>query len=295
MGVRMSKGTESISMNATAPVKLRGKTLIPSKVPAVTVFNTLKHKHTIQHFYRRSLKIQYFWTGLRANYDPWVFSWTQANTRKLFEEQRHHKDPAAVNQMLRDVEEGLDSIPPYDAHLYHWQGPYASKFQHDWIQDSEYGRWFEGCMLYGDGWIEYSMDEHYTKLKIEQIKHKFEAQLQGVRKQMSEDFLLFYGMKKEFERECRWEIAHYKKTVHRSWTQRMWEWPYIYPKEIEAAGAWGDPMRSASSPDLEDMAQWCRDEEKIWDKDLICTMRFTTMPVASYIPWCPGKIHDFTL
>ena len=54
-------------------------------------------------------------------------------------------------------------------------------------------------------------------------------------------------------------------------------------------------MRSASSPDLEDMAQWQRDEEKIWDKDLICTMRFFSMPIPSYIPWCPGRIHDFAV
>ena len=90
-------------------------------------------------------------------------------------------------------------------------------------------------MLYGDGWIEYSMDEHFTKLKIEEIKHKYETQLIHFR-MMQDDFLYYYGMKKEFEKECRWEIAHYKKTVHRSYTQRFFEWPYIYPNEIEAAG-----------------------------------------------------------
>jgi len=294
MGVRMSKGTEAISMNATAPVKLRGPNLVPSKVPAVTVFGTLKHKNTVQHFYRRALKWQYFYTGINQNYDVYVFAWTQSNTRKLFEENRHMKDPAAVNQMLKDMEEAMDTIPPYDPHVYHWAGPTGNKFLHDWISDTEYGRWFEGCMLYGDGWIEYSMDEHFTKLKIEEIKHKYETQLTHFRMQQ-DDFLYYYGMKKEFEKECRWEIAHYKKTVHRSYTQRFFEWPYIYPNEIEAAGAWGDPMRSASSPDLDDMAQWQRDEEKIWDKDLICTMKFFSMPIPSYIPWCPGRIHDFAV
>jgi len=294
MGVRMSKGTEAISMNATAPVKIRGKNLKPSRIPAVTVFNTLKHKHTVQHIYRRVLKHQYFYTGMNHHYDIFVFAWSQNNTRQLFEDNRHMKDPAAVNQMLRDIEEALDTAPPYEIYRRNWEGPNGAKFLHDWIDMTEYGRWFEGCMLYGDGWIEYALDEHFTKLKIEQIKHKYETQLNRMR-MLHDDFLYYYGVKKEFERECRWEISHYKKTVHRSVTQRFWDWPYIYPKEIEAAGAWGDPMRSATSPDLSDMAQWCRDEEKIYDKDLICTMRFLSMPIPNYIPWCPGKIHDFAL
>ena len=109
-------------MNATAPVKLRGPNLVPSKVPAVTVFGTLKHKNTVQHFYRRALKWQYFYTGIAQNYDVYVFAWTQSNTRKLFEENKHMKDPAAVNQMLKDMEEALDRIPVFDQHYYHWQG-----------------------------------------------------------------------------------------------------------------------------------------------------------------------------
>jgi len=281
-------------MNATAAVKKRGRNLKPSKVPAVTVFGTLKHKQTIQHFYRRVLKQQYFYTGINYHYDLYVFAWTAGNTRQLFEENRHMKEPAAVNQMLRDIEDCLDATPIYDKHLYHWQGPFGNKFLHDWIHDTEYGRWFEGCMLYGDGWIEYAMDEHFTKLKIESIKHKYETQVNRVRMQ-HDDFLWYYGCKKEYEREARWEISCYKKHVHRSFTQRVWEWPYIYPKEVEAAGAWGDPMRSASSPDLQDMAQWARDEEKIYDKDVICTDKFFSLPIPNYIPWCPGKVHDFAI
>jgi len=290
----MSKGTESISASATTPVKLRGKNLIPSRVPAVTVFGTLKHKHSVQHFYRRALRYQYFYTGWNLHYDIFTFAWTQNNTRQLFEDNRNMKDPAAVNQMLRDIEEVLDKTPPYEQYMQCWKGPEGTKFMHDWMDMTEYGRWFEGCMLYGDGWIEYAMDEHFTKMKIELIKHKYETQLNRWRMDQ-DDFLYYYGIKKEFERECRWEIAAYKKTVHRSFTQRCLEWPYIYPKEIEAAGAWGDPMRSASSPDLQDAAQWARDEEKIYDKDIICTMRFLSMPIPNYIPWCPGKIHDFAV
>lgn len=281
-------------MNATAPVKLRFKNLTPSMVPPVTVFGTQKHKATVQHFYRRILRHQFYWTGYNIHFDPYVFTWTANNTRALFEDNRHIKDPAAVNQMLKDVEEALDKCLPYNPHEYVWQGPQGKKHQHDFMQDTEHGRWAEGCMLYGDGWIEYCMDEHFTKLKIEQVKHKHETQLTEMRKRQ-DDFLYYYGMKKEFEREARWEIAWYKKTVHRSKMQFVWEWPYIYPKEIEAAGAWGDPLRSASSPDLNDMANWMRDEAKIYDKDKLCTMKFFGMPAPSYIPWCPGKISDFTL
>eukprot|EP00494_Astrolonche_serrata_P034380 UN34649 len=161
----MSKGTESISHNATAPVKLRGRNMKPSRTPAVTVFGTLRHKHAVQHIYRRCLKNQYFWTHFNNHFDPVVFNWTANNTRQLFDDNVNCKDPAAVNQMLRDIEDALDNVPAYDPHIWSWVGPKGSKFLHDWIEDHEMCRWFEGCMLYGDGWIEYSMDEHYTKLK----------------------------------------------------------------------------------------------------------------------------------
>merc|ERR1719273_1930748 len=131
---------------------------------------------------------------------------------------------------MKWVEEYLDSYENWKhAWLHTWKGPDGNYFHADYPArfPPHACEFYEGCMKYSDGWIEYSLSEWAARMEIMMEKRKYKVLLNEIQF-TTLDFIEFMSAKKVLEEELDTKIGEIKKRVGKSEWDFAWDWPYNF-------------------------------------------------------------------
>lgn len=187
-----------------------------------------EHKWAVKYLYRRMLRHQKEVCG----YSPRKFDFCAWRTRQEFDKCAHMSDVLVIKAMMKDMEEALEAVVPFDPYLHCWNGPESTNMDRDYATDKDLCEWHEGIMHYGDGWLEYSMDDYYTNKMVDEIKARHEVMLQG-QARVSNNYVQWLMIKKTTEEEIEWQTNQLMSTVNKTNWAMLWDWPYNFPLEYD--------------------------------------------------------------
>eukprot|EP01084_Bolivina_argentea_P033580 62094_1 len=193
------------------------------KVPDIAKLGTSEHRRAVKNLYRRTLKQLKYQSRFR--YDLWDFQ--AMKTREHFKRCEIMDDPGDVNRLMKELEQALDTFEDQDMYVKPWDGPRGTAFNRyppSPMKRFEH-READGRAYYDDAWKDESTEEWYTKQEIEKMKAKYIIIFRDATLHC-EDYPQWLAMKKRLEEELKYRIEDIQSTLHKTFKDWMWDWPY---------------------------------------------------------------------
>eukprot|EP00484_Ammonia_sp_Unknown_P015231 CAMPEP_0197054876 /NCGR_PEP_ID=MMETSP1384-20130603/52614_1 /TAXON_ID=29189 /ORGANISM="Ammonia sp." /LENGTH=201 /DNA_ID=CAMNT_0042488219 /DNA_START=228 /DNA_END=833 /DNA_ORIENTATION=+ len=138
------------------------------------------------------------------------------------------EDAGEVTRLMKEVEQALDTFEEADIQVKPWDGPRGSSFNR-YPGPSPQGRFqfieAGGQHYYENHFKEQSTEEWYTKQEIEKYRARYITIFRDATLHC-EDYPQWLAMKKRLEGELKHRIEDIQSTMHKSFWDWVWDWPY---------------------------------------------------------------------
>mmetsp|Transcript_33460 Transcript_33460/g.54464 ORF Transcript_33460/g.54464 Transcript_33460/m.54464 type:complete len:266 (+) Transcript_33460:37-834(+) len=225
------------------------------RVPDLAKLHTAGHRRAVKCLYRRTLKFAKV-TVCQLNYTK--FDWHALNIRKEFEKSMQWEDAGEVNRCMKELEQALNECDDDDMYVKPWDGPRGhayNRYPMSPLQRFQH-READGKHYFDEAWKEETTEEWYTKQEIEKFRARYIIIMRDATMHCG-DYPQWLAMKKRLEEELKFRIEDIMSTMHKTWKEWLYDWPYNAPEEF--SDGWKPDWRL----DIALQDHW---DEELWRK-----------------------------
>lgn len=220
------------------------------RIPDIARLGTSEHRNAVKNTYRRCMKFLKQWSKLR--YDDW--DWLGYNCRIEFEKYVALSDAGEVTKVMNEVHEALDIWELPDTFFHAWDGYRGCAFNRYPIQPKKRFEHRIGLNNYDSWWVDKTTDEYFGRQEIEKWRARYIMIFRDCTLSTG-DYAQWLSIKKRLESELKVKIEDIQRTVNKSATDYLWDWPYNCIYEFS------DGWKPSWNLDAAFMDHW---DEELW-------------------------------